>query len=453
MKRAAPSSNSAPKPKKKKRFEVPEYHLTPSLKDENGEAVWPAPKIQITRARDIIRECAMRKEKTLIVPDKDADGLSSGAILYRTLVALGLPEEHIGIHLVQKGNTVSTEFERNLMGEKKPKYIFILDQGSRKSAPVIDIPHQALVIDHHYAEVDDFPEGADFVTACHSPPVATSSLLTYTICAELHESIPVRCDWLCVVGTHGDLGNTLKWETPFPNMTDTFKRYTKKILNDVVSLLNAPRRTPTYDVVSAWNALISATEPSGILKDQRLLAARVEVNNEVERCTHTAPKFSYDAKIAVFRISSACQIHPVIATRWAGHLQSPRLEVVLVANEGYLPDRVNFSCRIPRCARARDPPINIIETLREVASRSPTGDLMERLGEGFARGHKEASGGIVGKDEFEELMACMRVGEKPDKSGDTTRKKQSPAKQKNTLMNYFGKQGSNKDVWNRESGK
>ena len=48
-------------------------------------------------------------------------------------------------------------------------------------------------------------------------------------------------------------------------------------------------------------------------------------------------KFSPDGKIAVFRIRSEAQVHPVIATRWAGHLQSKALEIVLVANEGYLP--------------------------------------------------------------------------------------------------------------------
>ena len=30
------------------------------------------------------------------------------------------------------------------------------------------------------------------------------------------------------------------------------------------------------------------------------------------------------------------------------------------------------------------------------------------------RGHKEASGGIVGKNEFDELMGVLRVGEKSE---------------------------------------
>lgn len=320
-----------------------------------------------------------------------------------------------------------------------PAYIFVLDQGSRRSPPLIDAPHKALVIDHHQASDNEFPEGSEFVTACRSPPVATSSLLTFHICSGLHDEVVSTCDWLCVMGTHGDLGNTLKWEPPFPDMKATFKTYTKRALNDAVSLINAPRRTASYGVPAAWRWLNSAKSPADLLRNPDLLAARAEVNAEVERCTHAAPKFSRDARIAVFRINSAAQIHPVIATRWAGHLQSPRLEVVLVANEGYLPGMVNFSCRVPRCARARDPPVNIIEALKAAANAAPDPTLRARLGQSFARGHKEASGGIVPRAEFEELMAALEVGKKPEGGPPRRRAASSATKQSNTLMNYFSR--------------
>ncbi|KAK1990586.1 hypothetical protein LX36DRAFT_664072 [Colletotrichum falcatum] len=322
------------------------------------------------------------------------------------------------------------------MASHEPAYIFVLDQGSRSSPPLIDGPHRGIVIDHHHALEGDHPEGALHVTACDSPPVATSSLLTYLICRDLHDGVRGACDWLCVVGTHGDLGNTLKWEPPFPDMKSTFKKYTKKALNDAVSLVNAPRRTASYSVPSAWEALRASASPLDLLSDASLLTARAEVNAEVERCTHTAPEFSSDGRVAVFRISSRAQVHPVIATRWAGHLASARLEVVLVANEGYLPGLVNFSCRVPRCARARDPPVNIIAVLQDVAARAGDPTLRERLGGSFARGHKEASGGIVPRAEFEELMAVLEVGNKA--AGASPKKAQKPA-QANTLMNHFGK--------------
>ncbi|KAI1265031.1 DHH family protein [Xylariaceae sp. FL1019] len=367
MKRSAPISEKSPKKTKRPRPEVPEYHSTPSLRDASGEIIWPAPKSQVEGARSFILECVAAQKKTVIVPDKDADGLTSGAILQKTLCLLGLKPDLITAHLLQKGSNVHEQNEREAIAAHKPSYIFVLDQGSRKSPPIIDQPHRALIVDHHWALDDDFPESSEHVSACSSPPVATTALLTYHICSELHDEVQSSCDWLCVLGTHGDLGTTLKWEPPFPDMKTTFKTYTKKAINDAVSLINAPRRTSTYDVPGAWGALLAANTPSDLLKNPKLLSARAEVNAEVERCTHTAPKFSKDAKIAVFRINSQAQVHPVIATRWAGHLQSPKLEVILVANEGYLPGMVNFSCRIPRSARSRDPPVNIIEVLRGIA--------------------------------------------------------------------------------------
>jgi hypothetical protein len=123
----------------------------------------------------------------------------------------------------------------------------------------------------------------------------------------------------------------------------------------------------------------------------------------------------------------------------AGHLKSKALEIVMVANYGYLPGKVNFSCRIARCARDRDPPVNIIESLKAVADLDTT-DLVQRLGSSFARGHKEASGGIVNTAEFEELCLLMKVGEKPDKpERETPKKKAEKSPQKNTLNNYFRK--------------
>ncbi|KAK5171786.1 uncharacterized protein LTR77_003422 [Saxophila tyrrhenica] len=456
MKRSNPPTNAEPA-SKKPRPTVPDYHLTPSVKEQDGSIQWPAPSSQIKIVQEFILECARAKATTLIVPDKDADGLSSGAILQHTLRLLGVPPELIHVHLLTKGNTVHSEPERVKMASHKPQFIFVLDQGSRSGPPLIDGEHKSIIIDHHFANEADFPEGAAFVNACHSPPVATSSLLTYLLCEPLHPGVQERCDWLCVVGTHGDLGNTLKWEPPFPDMKACLKKYTKKTLNDVVSAINAPRRAASYDVVSAWNALCETTDPSSVLKNPRLLEARQEVSAEVERCTHTAPKFSLDGKIAVFRIKSECQVHPVIATRWAGHLSSKLLEVVMVANEGYLEGKVNFSCRIPRSARAREPAVDIIQSLKHYASlKDPLEDesngtvtsekapLIDRLGADFARGHVQASGGIVNVDEFEELMRIMRIGEKaPKKNEDSSpTKKKKPAidaGQKNSITGYFAK--------------
>ncbi|KIX03422.1 uncharacterized protein Z518_06974 [Rhinocladiella mackenziei CBS 650.93] len=430
-------TNAKPRPK------LPDYCDVEPRRDDAGRIIWPAPQPAMDKAREFIKECAASGKKTLIVPDKDADGLSSGVTLYRTLTTLGLDLSLIDVHLVQKGSNIHVQSEREAMAAKNPAYIFVLDQGSMAAPPVTDSPStKSLIIDHHLS--DHFPEGAQVVSACHYPPVATTSLLTYEICTPLAPEITSSCAYLACIGTHGDLGNTLKWSPPFPDMTETFKIHTKKSINDAVSLVNAPRRTTKYDVMTAWTALLHSKDPRDLLNNGRLQSARAEINTEVELNTHTPPKFSSDGRIAVLRISTPAQVHPVIATRWAGYLNSKALEIVICANSGYLPGMVNFSCRIARCARTRDPPVNIIESLKAAADLSADG-LKDRLGESFARGHKEASGGVVPMEAFEELMQLLKIGERPEKKEDGGEPKPKKPKtiekspQKNTIGNYFQK--------------
>jgi single-stranded DNA-specific DHH superfamily exonuclease len=102
---------------------------------------------------------ATSQQETLIVPDKDADGLSAGVMIHRTLVKLGLEPSLLDVHLVQKGSNIHEETERKAMLEKYPKYVVVLDQGSRRGPPVIDSEDaKCMIIDHHLS--DEFPENA-----------------------------------------------------------------------------------------------------------------------------------------------------------------------------------------------------------------------------------------------------------------------------------------------------
>ena len=70
-------------------------------------------------------------------------------------------------------------------------------------------------------------------------PVATTSLLAYICCCELHSSLPELTDWLAVMGTFGDLGSSVKWQPPLPDMAATLKRHGKQKCTQAVSLINA----------------------------------------------------------------------------------------------------------------------------------------------------------------------------------------------------------------------
>ena len=61
---------------------------------------------------------------------------------------------------------------------------------------------------------------------------------------------------------------------------------------------------------------------------------------------------------------------------------------------------------------------------------------MERVGDDFARGHKEATGGIIRKSDFEVFASQgMEIGVK-DPNATPTKRQKKPV-QSNTLGSYF----------------
>ena len=110
----------------------------------------------------------------------------------------------------------------------------------------------------------------------------------------------------------------------------------------------------------------------------------------------------------------------------------------MVANSGYTLGLVNFSCRIARCAWSRHngPDVDIIALLKGYAAREP--GLSEAMGDNFARGHKQASGGIVPTEQFEQLWAVMMhsTQEDGDEGGSPRKKRKREHTQSNTLEGW-----------------
>jgi len=78
-----------------------------------------------------------------------------------------------------------------------------------------------------------------------------------------------------------------------------------------------------------------------------------------------------------------------MAARWKARLAG---KIVLVANEDFLPGRVNFVVRSTR-------KIDLLAWLREL----PLGDV----GPDFARGHPAATGGSLTHEAFDRLLAAL----------------------------------------------
>lgn len=398
---------------------------------DSSAAIWPAPQRDLESARAFIQEAARSQRKIVIAPDRDADGLCSGAQLRHTLLHLGAAPDQIAIKFVAKGRNVHCDEERADLERYQAEYIFVLDHGSRGGGPIAD--GKVLILDHHWSE--DFPDDAQVVSACKYLPVATASLLTYVVCLAINEHLPA---WLAVTGTVGDLGTTVTFEPPFPtSLAQTFKAQGKKQIAEVVALLNAPRRTPACDPTEAWQLLIASASARDFLASpstRSLDDARVYIQRETERCTHAAPRFTKDGRMAILEMSSPAQIHQLIATRWAGFLKSKALLAVGVANRGYAPDKVHLSCRLVKSRRSEEPPVNLIALLNEYLARDA--DLAKTIGPDFAHGHKEAAGGHMSPEQWDRLVAAMEIGNWKSPNKDSPKKPSVDAKQSN-LTGYF----------------
>jgi single-stranded DNA-specific DHH superfamily exonuclease len=320
-----------------------------------------------------------RDERTVVLHDFDADGVTAGVVLQRALERARFTNAERLIPT--RARDAWEPVNRALLAARDPRALFLLDLGSR-SEPLIDGP--TCFIDHHRPE--GVPEGALLISAYAWDPIPNTSLLTYELCASIGD---VRdLDWIAAIGVLSDLGE----RAPFSLLESVRERHSMKDLKEATALVNAARRASDYRPEIAARALLehgsarafvtSASDDVASMRD-----ARAEVQREMAIAKMAAPKFA--GNVALIRVTSKCQVHPVIAQIWRTRL--PKY-FVIVANDGYVPGRVNFSMRSA-------PGANALDFLSAI-------DLGE--GEGsYAHGHDQATGGSLPLARWELLLAKL----------------------------------------------
>jgi hypothetical protein len=339
---------------------------------------WPAPATRIGEARALIAELCARGARIAVAPHTDVDGLAAGVLAIETIRRLG--GEPL-VALPGKGEHVHTPSMRARLRELRPDGLIVLDMGSRSGIIVEGLP--TIVLDHHDAR--EAPDRALFVSAAGYEPVVPTGLLAYYVLSALTDLDDFA--WLAVLAAYGDLGH------PFASVLGPIAaRYKMTHFKKAVALVNSARRAGSYQPDVALAALRAARGPADIAHGDspevaRLASLRAEVAAEVTRVARVPPRIVGD--VALIRFTSSAQIHPLIATRWMQRLHP---KIVLVANDGYLPGRVNFAMR---CAAD----IDLLAFLRGL-------DLGPVEGE-FANGHPRATGGSIPPHEFERLLAAL----------------------------------------------
>jgi hypothetical protein len=337
-------------------------------------------------ARALVSTLTARGARVIVAPHGDVDGLCAAVLVIRALERTG------GIPIVclpEKGSHVHTPAMRDQLASIEADGLIVLDMGSRSGPIVRGLP--TIVVDHHDAR--EVPDGVIYVSSAGCEPVAPTGLLAYELLRELAPLDDVA--WLAWMATVGDLGISHPFADELAPVT---ARYRKTHVQKAVSLVNAARRAPHYRPQLALEVLLAAREPADIARGSvpgvaELERCRAEVQAELARVARVPPRIAGD--VAVIRFSSPAQIHPLVATRWTTRL-APK--IVIAANDGYLPGRVNFAVR---SASTTD----LLAFLRGLGLGDVAGE--------FANGHPRATGGSVPPAEFARLLAALGVSEAP----------------------------------------
>lgn len=348
-----------------------------SLVSSDGD--WPAPQASLEAGRALLRRLA--RGCAVIACDHDVDGLASAVLVARTVERLG-GQAHI--EPVNRGEHVHVPSYRDRLAARRADAYVVTDMGSREEP--LGLPAPTLLIDHH--DSDAFPPDAVVVSASRRPPVVPTSYLAFELLCAL-----VALDdlaWLALLGTVADLGAG----ADFGRVPAWRRAYRSKPVSDAIALLNAARRSAEHDVATALAVLRAAESPEQIANgsvpgSDRLREQRAEVAAEVARHARTAPKIY--GRVALIRIRSRAQIHPLLAARWKTRLAG---KIVVVANEDFLPGRVNFAARTTL-------PLDLITWLKSFPLRD--------AGSEFARGHPAATGGSLDFAQFEAFAAALET--------------------------------------------
>ena len=323
-----------------------------------------------------------KTQRVVCLHDSDADGVTAGVVWQRAMERLGFINIK-RLSATRERNAFAAE-TKTIVAAEQPDFLFVMDLGSQPQKIVENVP--TCFIDHHR------PGGAlsedTLISAYTWNPVPNTSLIVYDLFSALTDLS--QYDWIAAIGTISDLGE----KAPFELLATTRQKYTAKWLKEAVSLVNAARRASVYEPETAANALLTSANPKDLVGSdspqvERLREAKREVNTELNEARKAAPVFA--GNVALIRMNSSCQIHPLIAQSWRTRL--PKY-IVIAANEGFMPGKVNFA------ARNSADGVSVLDFLRSFK--------LENVGTGsYGQGHDHASGGVLPFAAWNELLEKM----------------------------------------------
>ncbi|WP_140791614.1 hypothetical protein [Myxococcus xanthus] len=340
---------------------------------------WPAEEEALEDARRFLTE--LKGRRVVVAPHPGVDGLAAAALVIRALQAVGA---RVTARVPGKGeHAYSPSFQERLRAPP-PDALVVLERGSKPGPPrataeeahhpgasaetspapgtleaggqgrshagppegLMPAPRGAPSVSPAVPTLVIAPQaeaarasGSMVLSARDLEPAVSCSLLAYALVSP--HVVPGPLEWLAVLGTVADQGV----DAPIPFLKDALRRAGRTAVTESVALLNAARRSSRFAAPVALEVLLRAGSATDITRGNvpgvdTLHDCRLEVQREVLRCSKTPPRIA--SPVALLLFSSEAQVHPQVAVRWAQRLPE---HIIIAANAGYLPGRVDFAVR------------------------------------------------------------------------------------------------------------
>jgi single-stranded-DNA-specific exonuclease len=320
----------------------------------------------------------------LVLSHDDADGLSAGALLVRALERAGRP---VRIRLVGRGESPWSDALAAELRTLDLGGLVVADLGVRPEPLAPGVP--TILIDHHVPR--GLPADAVTISGYGLEPTPSSSCLAFRCAGGLAEVDDLA--WLAALGAIGDYGE----KAPLPEIARARESHTAKSLREATSLINAPRRSASGNARPALDLLLRARGPEEIASGRHpetalLREAVAEVKRALDEARRVPPKFA--GRVAMLRLHSPCQIHPLVAQSWTGRLRG---QIVMAMNTGFREGYVHFAARSATGE-------NLVAFLREHAPPGSGDD------EAYGNGHERATGGALKHESWNRFAAGLGFG-------------------------------------------
>lgn len=341
--------------------------LRPRTPDEVGPAVLAA-VARFDRARPVA-----------VLGHFDADGLAATALLARALPLVGLTARPV---VPRRGETPWSPEIRARLAALDPGGLVVADLGIGDRPILPGVPE--LYLDHHVP--GGWPPHAVVVSGHGWTPEPPSALLAFWGARALGADDDLG--WLAALGILGDMAEGGGW----PELAAARARHGVTALRDATALVNAPRRASAGDAGPALALLLRCGSPRELLRGGHpetaaLEAARAEVAEAMAQARRVPPKVR--GEIALVRVSSPCQVHPLLAQQWRARFRD---RIVIAANTGYREGWVHFAVRT----------LADIDLVAFLARHRPEG-----AGPEYGQGHRQATGGALRHADWDRLAASL----------------------------------------------